>query len=89
MSGGYANTYNVTAIGNAGGLSIADFNATYGDVLNVSDVVSSISQLSAAIVGNDLLISTTIGATTSVIANLHGLSGTSLNTMIAAHSLVV
>ena len=89
VSGGYANTYNVTAIGNAGGLSIADFNATYGDVLNVSDVVSSISQLSAAIVGNDLLISTTIGATTSVIANLHGLSGTSLNTMIAAHSLVV
>eukprot|EP01037_Dinobryon_pediforme_P008913 gene8913-9001_t len=90
VGGGYFNTYEVTALGHAGGVEVSDFSTQYGDVLNLHDVLGINAIVSVADGAHgDLLVSVTNGATTYVAADLHGMAGTSLATLLTNHSITV
>ena len=97
VSGGYENTYNVDSVGNSGGLEIADFNAPYGDVLNLDAVlkplavggVSLASLVTSTHAGNDMLISVITAGGSVQVADLQGLASSSLSGLIASHSVLL
>ena len=94
ISGGSYNTYNVTAIGELGGLDIADFSSQAGDVLNLHNILGSGRTISSAISesgsGNDLLISVnTAGGSSALVANLRGMAGTTYDSLVANHSISI
>jgi hypothetical protein len=90
VSGGYGNTYEVTALGNSGGVEVTDFSTLFGDVLNLHDVLGAGSKLSVADGANgDLLVSMDDGSHLVQVADLHGMAGASLQSLFASHSLAV
>jgi hypothetical protein len=90
VRGGFFNTYEVTALGHAGGVEVSDFSTQYGNVLNLHDVLGANSIISVADgTHGDLLVSVTNGATSYVAADLHGMAGASLAGLLANHSITV
>eukprot|EP01037_Dinobryon_pediforme_P001958 gene1958-1992_t len=89
VSGGYFNTYEVTALGTKGGVEVKDFSTQYGDVLNLHDVftLGDIVKVADGL-SNNLLVSIQHGTTTTQVADLHGLAGHSVADLIASHSLI-
>ena len=90
VTGGYANTYEVSALGTSGGVEVTDFSTLFGDVLNLHDVIGIGSKVSVAdgATGN-LLVSVDDGSHLFEVANLHGMAGNSLATLFANHSVTV
>jgi hypothetical protein len=90
VTGGYANTYEVSALGTSGGVEVTDFSTLFGDVLNLHDVIGIGSKVSVAdgATGN-LLVSVDDGSHMFEVANLHGMAGNSLATLFANHSVTV
>ncbi len=90
VSGGYANTYEVTALGTAGGVEIADFSSAFGDVLNLHDVIGAgFVSVSDGLHG-DLLVSVTpVGDSAVQVADLHGMAGISLKTLMDSHAVTI
>ena len=97
VGGGYENTYNVTALSTDGGLEVTDFNAPYGDVLNLDAVLKPLavggqslsSLVSAHASGNNLLISINTANGPVQVADLNGLASATLTGLIASHSLML
>ena len=96
VTGGYANVYNVTALGTAGGVDVTDFNANYGDVLNLTGLESSLATgwtLAGVIDATDptaLDVSiTTAGGATYQLATLHGVdANATLASLQASHNIL-
>jgi hypothetical protein len=90
VTGGYANTYEVTALGTSGGVEVTDFSTLFGDVLNLKDVTGIGSTVSVSDGKNgDLLVSVDDGSHLFQVADLHGMAGTSLSSLFASHSITV
>ena len=97
VGGGYENTYNVTALSSDGGLEVTDFNAAYGDVVNLDAVLKPLavggqslsSLVSAQVAGNNLLISVNTASGPVQVADLNGLASATLTGLIASHSLML
>jgi len=95
VTGGYANTYEVTGHGE---MTVTDFTVQYNDVLDLSAAiapflgalgVTAANLVTASSVGSDLQISIGTSASSWVAADLKGMAGTSLDSLINSHSLIV
>ena len=91
VTGGYGNTY----VAGAGTLDVTDFNATYGDVLDLTSLETSLGVTSSAFsVAADTTTPTSLdvfvtqGASTTLVATLGGTHGTlaSLEASALSHS---
>jgi fimbrial isopeptide formation D2 family protein/uncharacterized repeat protein (TIGR01451 family) len=88
LIGGNGNTFDLTSA--SGSLSILDFGSAQGDVLNLAGALAGGGTLSATTTATDTVLSIApTGGSPSMVADLHGTGGASLNTLIAAHSVVV
>ena len=80
-----------------GGLEVTDFNAAYGDVVNLDAVLKPLavggqslsSLVSAQVAGNNLLISVNTASGPVQVADLNGLASATLTGLIASHSLML
>jgi hypothetical protein len=93
VSGGYYNTYQVQAVstspGVASGVDVLDFSTLFGDVLDLHPIAAmvGIANFSEQNVGGDLKVFANIGGNAIQVANLHGMAGETLASLLVKHSL--
>ena len=90
VTGGYFNTYQVLATGAAGGVEVTDFSTLFGDVLDLHPVVGTGAvSVQNGLQGDLKVFITPLGGSAIQVADLHGMAGESVASLIAKHALTL
>jgi hypothetical protein len=91
VTGGYYNTYQVLATGSAGGVEVTDFSTLFGDVLDLHPVVGSNGSVSVqnGLQGDLRVFVTPLNGSAIQVADLHGMAGETVATLMAKHAITV
>lgn len=88
VAGGYFNTYQVLSTGTSGGVEVLDFATLFGDVLDLHPVISTGSvSVQNGIAGDLKVFVTPTGGSAIQVADLHGMAGETVASLMAKHSL--
>eukprot|EP01037_Dinobryon_pediforme_P001795 gene1795-1825_t len=88
--GGYQTTYQVLATGSAGGLEAVNFSTVFGDVLDLHPIVGTGHVTVQNGSSGDLKVFLTpTGGSAIQVADLHGMAGETVASLMAKHALTL